>query len=165
MICPMKKLFVAMAAVFLALTPVACGGGDDGETTDTALEAKIQEYLSAPKVKIPDRPPPKKVLIKDLKVGTGPAAKPGDRAAIHFVAYAWVTKEEFLRKWGSEPPLVYPRLGSGRYRTEQAILGMGETPPMRVGGRREVVLPNYSQLPAVIFVVQLEKLDPPAEKQ
>lgn len=160
----MKKILVAMVAVFLALTPVACGGGDDGgETTDAALEAKIQEYLDAPKIEVPDGPPPDKIVVKDVKVGTGPVAKLGDRATIHYIAYAWVTKEEFSRRWEPDPPVVYPNLGSGRFRgIEQAIVGLRNYPPMKEGGRREIVVPNYSQLPAVIFLIELEKLEPGA---
>lgn len=166
MICPMKKLLVAMVVVFLALAPVACGGGDDGETTDAALEAKIQEYLHAPKVKIPDAPPPNKILVKDVKTGTGRIAQKGDRITLYYIAYAWVTKEQFSRRWPPDPPVVYSPLGSGRFRgIEKAIEGLGRYPPMREGGRREIVVPNYSQLPAVIFLVELKKVEPAAQKQ
>jgi peptidylprolyl isomerase len=163
MICPMKKLLVAMVMVFLALTPVACGGGDDGggETTDEALEAKIQEILDAPEIKVPDGPPPNKILVKDVKVGTGPVAKKGDRLTLYYISTAWVTKEQFSRRWPPEPPVVYPRLGYGNFTgIEEAIEGLEGYPPMREGGRREIVVPDYSKLPAVIFLIELKKVEP-----
>lgn len=147
------KILVALAAVFIALAPVACGGGD-GDSTDEELEARVQAYLAGPKIDHPPGPPPKKIIIKDLKIGSGPVAKRGDRVAIHYVAEAWVTGEEFSRRWDPDPPVVYPRLREGPFKElEKAIEGMRE------GGRREVTVPNY-QLPAIIYVVDMEKVEP-----
>lgn len=158
------KLLVALAAAFTALALVACGGG--GDSTDEELDPRVQAYLSGPKIEVPPGPPPKEIVVKDIKVGTGPVAKKGDRLTLHYMATAWVTKEEFSRRWEPDPPVVYPRLGYGSFTgIEKGIEGVAGYPPMREGGRREIVVPFYSQLPAVIFLIDLEKVEPPAKKQ
>jgi peptidylprolyl isomerase len=88
---------------------------------------------------IPDAPPPKKLVIKDLRRGTGPAAKSGDELTIEYVGYDYRTGKEFdaqTRHWGHDEPAVFE-------------LGVGEAVPgwdpglqgMRVGGLRELTVP------------------------
>lgn len=149
------KLLTAIGAVFLALAFVACGGGGDG-TTEDPIDAKVQEYLEGPNPDTPPGPPPKKLVVKDLKVGSGPAAKQGDQVTIHYIAEGYETGATFSRRWEPDPPVTYPRLGKGPYgEVEEGIEGMKE------GGRRELIVPNYAPFP-LIYVVELEKLEPGA---
>lgn len=146
------QLLVPFFVVALLLTPLACGGGGDS-TDDEEIEALAQEYNSGPKIEVPPGPPPKKSIIKDLRVGSGRVAKLGDLVAIHYIAVNYGTKKEFDRVWDPEPPF-HRRLGNANYpEFEHAIVGMRE------GGRREMTIPNY-RIPWLIYVVDLEKVTP-----
>jgi peptidylprolyl isomerase len=147
------QLFAPLLVVVLLLTPLACGGG--GDSTDEEIEALAQAYNSGPKIKVPPGPPPKGTVIKDLKVGSGQVAKRGDLVFVHYIGVDWVADKEFDRVWEPDPPFRR-RLGNGNYpEFENAIVGMRE------GGRREMTVPNY-RLPAIIYVVDLEKVKPAA---
>lgn len=148
------KVLVALAAVFLVLAPVACGGGD-GDSTEAEIEARVEEILAEPKIHRPPGPEPKRVIVEDLKIGSGPVADRGDRVAIHYIADAFRTGDEFSRRWEPNPPVVYPRLGEGAFtKLEKGIEGMRE------GGRRTVIAPEYVGVGAVIYIVDLEKVEP-----
>lgn len=141
-----------MAATSLAVGLLACGGGE--ETTEDPIEARVQEYLKGPDPKAPPGPPPKELVIEDLKVGSGPVAKKGDKVAVHYIAERYDTGAQFTRRWEPDPPAVYPRLGEGPYgELEDGIEGMRE------GGRRQLIAPNYAQFP-LIYVYELEKVEP-----
>ncbi|HST68088.1 MAG TPA: FKBP-type peptidyl-prolyl cis-trans isomerase [Solirubrobacterales bacterium] len=148
--------FIALAAAFLAVGLVACGGGDD--STEDAIEARIEAYQATPKVIPPDGPPPKKVVFEDVKVGSGPIAQRGDRVALHYVAVVLKNGEDFSYRWEPDPPVVYPRLGEGQFPgLEKGIEGMRE------GGRREVVVPNYAA-DGVVYLVDLESVEPTGQR-
>ncbi|HEX5984842.1 MAG TPA: FKBP-type peptidyl-prolyl cis-trans isomerase [Solirubrobacterales bacterium] len=150
------KVLAAVVAAFLALGLVACGGGDDA-TTEDPIEAKVQEYLEGPNPEPPPGPPPKKLTVRDLKVGSGPVAKKGDKVAVHYIAEGYESGATFSRRWEPDPPVTYPRLGEGRYKElEEGIEGMRE------GGRREIITPDYAQFP-LIYVLELEKVEPAAK--
>ncbi|HST68087.1 MAG TPA: FKBP-type peptidyl-prolyl cis-trans isomerase [Solirubrobacterales bacterium] len=148
------QLLTPLLVVFLLLTPLACGGGGDGgDSTDEEIEALARAYNSGPEIEVPPGPPPKGTVIKDLKIGTGRVAKRGDLVYIHYIGVDWVGDKEFDRVWEPDPPFRR-RLGNGNYpEFENAIMGMRE------GGRREMTVPNY-RLPAIIYVVDLEKVKP-----
>lgn len=151
------QLFVALLAVALLLTPLACGGGGDStdstNSVDEEIEALAEAYNSGPKIKVPPGPPPKKSIVKNLKVGSGRVAKLGDLVYVHYIAVNYLTEKEFDRVWEPDPPFRR-RLGNGNYpELENAIVGMRE------GGRREMTIPNY-RIPWLIYVVDLEKVQP-----
>jgi peptidylprolyl isomerase len=145
------QILVAMAAAFLALALVACGGSDD--STKDEIEARVEEYQATPKVIPPDGPPPQKVVFEDVKVGSGPVAQRGDRVAVHYIAVRLNNGEDFSYRWEPDPPVVYPRLGEGQFPgLEKGIEGM------RKGGRREVVVPHYA-VDGVVYLVDLESVE------
>jgi peptidylprolyl isomerase len=140
------RILIACGLAALALTAAGCG--DDTETAEFTVDAPPLEESAAdeapaadrgekPKVTIPSGPPPKKLETRDIKEGTGPAAKNGDAVQVDYVGKAYSTGKEFDTSFaaGREPfPLT---LGNGEVITgwDKGIVGM------KVGGRRELTIP------------------------
>jgi len=87
-----------------------------------------------PELRPSHRPPPKKVLVRDLEVGDGPVAGAGDTARLYYYSVDYRTGKRVYFRWPPEPALVHP-LGNEPW--EKALFGM------RVGGVREVVVPSH----------------------
>jgi peptidylprolyl isomerase len=89
-----------------------------------------------PKVEVPSGPPPKKLEIKDLEEGSGPAAKPGDEVTVQYVGVNYKTGKQFDASWDRGEPFTF-NLGGG-----EVIPGWEEgIPGMKPGGRRELIIP------------------------
>jgi peptidylprolyl isomerase len=89
-----------------------------------------------PVVKPPSGPAPAKLAVKDLVVGTGPAAKSGETVSVNYVGVLYKGGKEFDASWKRNQPLTFP-LGQG-----QVIPGWDQgVPGMKVGGRRELIIP------------------------
>jgi peptidylprolyl isomerase len=79
---------------------------------------------------------PKKLVIKDLTVGTGRAAKTGDPLVVRYVGVLAKNGKEFDSSWS-------------RNATFPFALGLGQVIPgwdkgligMKVGGRRQLIIP------------------------
>ena len=114
---------------------------------------------------VPAGPPPKELLVRDLRVGDGPAAKKGDQLTAEYIGFNYADGYQFDRhahRWGEGEPAEF-ELGA-----EEVIPGWDQgIEGMRVGGRRElIILPdlaygNVSPPPevgpneTVVFVVEL----------
>lgn len=150
----------------------ACGGG--GPTTgpsqaDESSTASASLHRPKPKPTIPNAPPPKKIVVRDLKRGAGAGAKAGDELTIEYAGYDYITGREFdaqTHHWGYGEPAVFE-------------LGVGEAVPgwdqglrgMKVGGLRELTIPpdlaygsgispeGVRPQDTVIFVVELLAID------
>jgi peptidylprolyl isomerase len=165
----MPRALLTIAAC-LALVFAGCGDDDDSSTTSSAGEettggkqAEPAKQKTKPKVTVPDGAPPKKLVTKDLEVGTGPPAKAGDEVTVQYVGVGYDSKEEFDASWDRGEPFAFP-LGAGAVIPgwDQGVAGM------KVGGRRELIIPpNLAYGPAgappsigpnetLIFVVDLE---------
>lgn len=144
----MKSCVIAIA-VLAVLFAAGCGGGGsstasvagaESSPTETSEEAwpiepagelQGQEF----KVKPPKGPPPKKLIIKDLRVGDGDEAKTGDKVTIEFSAIHYSGKI-FETSWEFGTPFRF-ELGN-----EKVSPGWEKgLPGMRVGGRRELIVP------------------------
>jgi peptidylprolyl isomerase len=142
------RYLIACGLAALSLTAAGCG--DKTETaeftveappagSETATEAAAEEPASSgkkPKVTIPDGPPPKKLEIRDIKKGTGPAAKAGDNVSMDYVGVAYSTKKEFDNSYDRGQPFDFT-LGQGAVIAgwDEGIVGM------KVGGQRELIIP------------------------
>ena len=180
----MRRALLIIAAG-LALLLAGCGGGDSSSSTSSSSsstsseEKTAEEKAPAPKenaageyigetspnvplqVTIPKGPPPKKLVIEDLKQGKGPAAKNGDKVTVHYVGVVYATKEQFDANWENEPFSF--NLGA-----QEVIPGWDKgIPGMKVGGKRKLIIPPslaygsegvYPSIPpssTLIFVVEL----------
>jgi peptidylprolyl isomerase len=154
-----------MLAIFLAaaLAVTACGGDDEknpGDTAPTETQATQPSETTegggpkAEKVKPsageadPDRKPrvpkgegdpPSELVVQDLIVGKGKAAKSGDTVALQYVGVLFDDGKEFDASWQGNKPgqaLAFP-LGTGQVIQgwDDGIVGMKE------GGRRKLIIP------------------------
>ncbi len=74
-------------------------------------------------------------MKKDIVKGDGPVAKPGDSLKLDYVGEIYATGDQFDSSWGRQPFTF--TLGSG-----SVIPGWDQgVPGMRVGGRRELIIP------------------------
>jgi peptidylprolyl isomerase len=139
------KLPIAMIAVCAALAVAGCGGGGDSSTgssestsTATTAESTTSESTAKtkPTVNIPKGPVPPKVAIKDLEKGSGAEAKSGDEVTVQYVGVDFKSGEEFDASWDRGEPFTFT-LGRG-----EVIQGWDlGVEGMKVGGRRELVIP------------------------
>lgn len=177
----MRKLLLIIAAC-LAVLVAGCGGSSsttDSTATSTSTQEKTAEekppapkenaageYLAettpnVPQVTIPKGPPPKKLVIEDLKKGNGPTAKKGDKVTVHYVGVTYKGKEQFDANWEDEPFSF--KLGA-----QEVIPGWDKgIPGMKVGGRRKLTIPPslaygsagaYPSIPpysTLVFLVEL----------
>ena len=89
-----------------------------------------------PEIEFHDGDAPDVLVTKDIEVGTGAEAAPGATVDVHYVGVDYETGEEFDSSWNRGQSINFP-LGS-------LIAGWQEgIPGMRVGGRRELVVPPH----------------------
>ncbi len=117
-----------------------------------------------PTVTVPSSPPPTKLESADLIAGTGKAAATGDKLTVEYVLATYSSGKVIQSSWTSQPfPLT---LG-----VTQLIKGWTDgLVGMKVGGRRELIIPpslGYgAQSPGagiaandtLVFVIDLQKI-------
>jgi peptidylprolyl isomerase len=182
------KLKATLLVTLLALAALVAGCGGGGATysdVNTSTQATSQDTggadessESSGKTKMPkvsgavdEKPelsdasgdPPTKLIEKDLKTGSGKAAKDGDKVSVDYVGHNWSNNEEFDTSWGKSA--FEFTLGEGQVIKgwDQGVVGMKE------GGRRLLIIPpdlgygaqGQGSIPAnetLIFVVDLKKI-------
>ncbi|MFC9344001.1 FKBP-type peptidyl-prolyl cis-trans isomerase [Streptomyces sp. NPDC057020] len=89
-----------------------------------------------PRIDVPEGPPPTELTVRDLVVGDGPEAKPGNVVQVHYVGVTFASGKEFDASWDRGQPFKFA-VGGGRVIKgwDRGIRGM------RVGGRREIIVP------------------------
>ena len=90
--------------------------------------------LSKPEIDFPTEPAPTELVIRDLVVGEGAEAVPGARVTVHYLGVDYESGEQFDASWDRGESIEFPLTG--------LIQGWQDgIPGMRVGGRRELVIP------------------------
>jgi len=171
---------LSLLALCLAIAIAGCG--DDSSTSaDTASSPTTEEQPSAaetedgeadgnplqrskPTVSVPNGPPPTKLVVNDLEVGTGAEANTGDEVTVHYVGVDYKTGQQFDASWDRGQPFPF-RLGSRKVIPgwEQGLVGM------KAGGRRELIIPpelaygsqeigSIAPNSTLVFVVDLVKV-------
>lgn len=165
---------IALGLSAIALAAAGCGDDDDtattpADTTPTATtpaeEPVVAPTRSKPKVTVPRGTPPKRLQIKDLIEGKGPAAKAGDPLAVNYVGVLYKGGKGFDNSYDRGQPFPF-QLGAG-----QVIPGWDEgLVGMKVGGRRRLIIPPADaygaagQPPTIprnatlVFVVDLQSI-------
>jgi peptidylprolyl isomerase len=131
-------------------------------TTTTAKTPTSGPLSKEPKVTPPSGPAPAKLETKELIAGTGAEAKAGDTVTVNYVGVLYKGGKEFNASWETKEPFTFA-LGKG-----QVIKGWDQgIPGMKVGGRRELIIPaalaygatgSPPKIPAnapLVFVVDL----------
>ena len=87
-----------------------------------------------PEIDAPQGEAPTELVIRDIIVGDGAEAKPGDTVTVHYLGVEFDTGEEFDSSWSRGESIQFPLRG--------LIQGWQDgIPSMKVGGRRELVIP------------------------
>jgi peptidylprolyl isomerase len=136
---------MAVGAVALA----GCGSSSKPTEPESSLPAATSPPASTattpaataparpkPTVKPPSGPPPKQLVIKDLIPGKGPAAKSGQSLTVNYVGVLYRGGKQFDASFDHGQPFTFT-LGQGSVIPgwDRGLAGM------RVGGRRELVIP------------------------
>lgn len=130
-------------------------GGDAGKTAPAPHESVtvVKGTAKPPKVVVPSGPPPKELVIKDLKKGTLDEVKPKQRLRVNYIGVTYKTGKPFEVNWGKKPlPFIFTYgVGEVIEGWEQGLKGM------RVGGRRELIVPSKMayNTGALVYVIEL----------
>src|SRR5205823_4225473 len=98
--------------------------------------ANATDLEHQPKIAKPAGSPPPTLVQKDLVIGTGRAAASGDTVSVQYVGVSFSNGKQFDASWDKGQPLTFA-LGQGEVIQgwDQGVVGM------KVGGRRELVIP------------------------
>lgn len=165
----MKAVRLLAVLALMALPAAGCGGGGSAsgnpEAEGSGLVANAEG--PGPQIDLPGGPPPKKLVVKNLKSGSGPQAKVGYDTTMRYVGVRW-TGETYSNTWSAKPP---PSFVLGAHELTMPGLDQGIR-GMHVGGRREIVLPPSVRFeggagrggsPAsetLVYVVEVVKVKP-----
>ena len=106
-------------------------------TTPSVKTPTSGPLASKPKVTVPSGAAPKTLVIKELIKGSGSEAKAGESVTVNYVGVLYKGGKEFDSSWKRSEPFSFT-LGKG-----QVIKGWDRgVAGMRVGGRRELVIPS-----------------------
>jgi peptidylprolyl isomerase len=174
----LSLVFVATVGLGLA----ACGSSSSSSTTTTGAAtttppsttpiatisdpSAVGTFGTEPTVTVPPGAPPTQLESKDLIVGTGKTAKDGDSVTVQYVGVSYSSGQVFDASWTDGSPFTFA-LGEGQVIAgwDQGVVGM------RVGGRRELIIPpalaygaqspspKISANDTLIFVVDLLKVN------
>jgi len=139
---------IGLISLVLALFSLAaCGSGTSHPETQTAV---VVWRNGEPTAIVPHRPLPKKLIVKDLHVGSGAVLVKGDLATLKYKSFDYGTGQRY-EDWWAQP--FHTGFGKGE------SLGAWESglKGMRVGGRRVLIVPAkeaYGHVP-VIYVLEL----------
>jgi FKBP-type peptidyl-prolyl cis-trans isomerase len=144
----LKRALTTTCAVALAGV-AACGGGSGAPGVQLAPSSgatqaaaptipTVPAGLSSKPVVTPPKVCPNKALVKnDLITGTGQVAPPGGTVTVNYVGALCKTGTEFDSSWKRNQPFT-TSLAPGN-----VIAGWVQgIPGMRVGGRRELIIPS-----------------------
>ena len=142
----------------LAGALTACGG-DDGDSVESGASAEpsgtalscpitakevppppgaVKDLSKKPVIAPNKAPKPTELTYSDIVVGTGDEAKTGDQVQVKYVGAFYETGKEFDASWNTSPEQTLP-FGICR---EGVVPGFSVGPTgMKVGGRRQIVLP------------------------
>lgn len=126
------------AAPASSSTTAGAGGSGGGQATTAATMqwSPAGTFGTQPTVVVPSGRPPTQLLSKDLIAGTGASAQSGQNVTVQYIGYSWTTRQEFDASWTRHQAFSFV-LGAGQVIPgwDQGVAGM------KVGGRRELVLP------------------------
>ncbi|QNE89157.1 FKBP-type peptidyl-prolyl cis-trans isomerase [Corynebacterium incognita] len=90
--------------------------------------------MDKPQIEPQQGPMPTELAMEDIVVGDGPEAQPGGLVEVHYVGVDYETNQEFDSSWDRGQSIEFPLTG--------LIAGWQEgIPGMRVGGRRQLIIP------------------------
>jgi FKBP-type peptidyl-prolyl cis-trans isomerase len=140
----MKKILLLLTiSELIALSNSFSSAADDSSSSVTFGATTIAgaTNLSAkPKVTSESKLPAGKLKVKDLVVGTGQAANPTSTVSVQYVGVRYADGKQFDSSWDRGGPTIFSLTKVVKGFT-QGIGGNDEIPPMKVGGRRIMIVP------------------------
>jgi peptidylprolyl isomerase len=157
-----SRTSLGLATLGAAVLIAGCGSSGAGSTISVGNENKADNALlksstpattpktppvattppsgplsKEPSVKPPSGAAPSKLVVKDLIAGTGPEAKAGQSVTVNYVGVLFHGGKLFDASWKRKEPFNFT-LGKGQVIPgwDQGVAGM------KVGGRRELVIPS-----------------------
>ena len=141
----MTRLRLALARLLIVPAVAACGGGSRSSSSSGAEAASTPSPTPTatatpapkkPKVKVPSGKPPKRLVVRDLRVGTGVPAQAGQTVSVQYVGVNYKNGKQFDSSWDRGQPFNFT-LGAGQVIPgwDKGVVGM------RPGGRRELIIP------------------------
>jgi peptidylprolyl isomerase len=150
---PTPRLGLGLATLATAALIAGCGGSSSTSTIAPGAENSSANALvehaappattpttgplsTEPKITVPKTPAPKTLVIHEIIKGTGAEAKDGESVSVNYVGALYSNGKVFDASWKRKEPFSFT-LGQG-----QVIPGWDKgVAGMRVGGRRELVIP------------------------
>ena len=108
----------------------------NGITLDSAAD-----LTAKPKVTARSATAPAALLVKDVVTGTGTAATPNSTVTVQYVGLRYADGKQFDASWDHGGAVSFPLQQAMLAGFRQGIGGEAGTEPMRVGGRRIMILP------------------------
>ena len=160
----------------------ACGSSSSSSTSSTsssssttssaaAAAAPVADpspagtFGTAPTITVPTGAPPTQLESSDLITGTGATAKAGDQVTVQYVLATYSSGKEIQSSWTSQPFTFVLGEGNVIKGWDEGVVGM------KVGGRRELVIPpslgygaqspgaGISANDTLVFIVDLLKVN------
>ena len=135
---PLPRRLILIALACTALAAAGCGSdSDSGEPAASSTPAaEATPAATKPEITVPKGKAPKKLVVKDIKEGSGPVAEPGKNVQVQYVGISFANGRQFDASWDRGEPFSF-QLGAG-----QVIPGWDQgVQGMKVGGRRQLVIP------------------------
>jgi peptidylprolyl isomerase len=146
------KYFALIGGALIALALNACGGSSSANEKQS--EPRVVEVAgphSTLKIGIPPGPPPEGLVVRDLREGTGrEVAGAGDTVVVNYAGVNYRTGKAFFDTWTETAPSRF-YLKAMKSGWERGLKGM------RVGGRRELIVPSRLAYDsgAVVYLIDL----------
>jgi FKBP-type peptidyl-prolyl cis-trans isomerase len=140
------RLGLCLAVLGAAAVSAGCGSSSSSSsasaTTTSSSATTVPSTPTSgplsqePKAAVPSGPAPDKLVVKEIIKGSGPVANSGDRVTVNYVGVLYNGGKVFDASWKRGEPFSFT-LGQGEVIPgwEQGVEGM------RVGGRRELIIP------------------------
>jgi FKBP-type peptidyl-prolyl cis-trans isomerase len=139
----MHFVLLTMTGIIAAGMPPSRAAGDDSDSVsfNDVTVTGATNMSSKPKVTSQSRLPAANLKVKDLVVGKGEAATPTSTVTVQYVGVRYADGKQFDSSWdrGGSTSFSLREVVKG---FTQGIGGNDEVPPMKVGGRRLMILPS-----------------------
>lgn len=143
------KHIALISVIFASVALGACG--DDSSTADSRAGRTEANATGEPRIRVPEGPPPKKLVVNVLREGSGPPADEGkDEILVRYVGAYYDSGRVFFNSWDTGGPSKF-LLEEVHRGWELGLKGMRE------GGRRELIEPSRLAYGAgaAIYVIDL----------
>jgi peptidylprolyl isomerase len=133
---PLSRRTIVVGLACAALALAGCGSDKENEASAPAETPAATPAATKPEVTVPKGKLPKKLVKKDLEVGSGAVAEPGKTVQVQYVGVSATNGRQFDASWDRGEPFSF-QLGA-----QQVIPGWDQgVAGMKVGGRRQLVIP------------------------